>query len=622
MPTVKFSKKVLLESLGRKISDHELQDRINFLGTNFEGLQDDELSVEVFPNRPDLLSEQGLARALKSFMGIKTGFRKYEVKKSNIKVIIDKSVKNIRPYTVCAVVKNIHFTEDKIKQIIQLQEKLHITYGRNRRKVAIGIYPLEHIKPPIYYKALFPDEIKFKPLDLNKDLTGSQVLAIHPTGREYAHLLEGKEKYPVFLDSKMAVMSMPPIINSNSVGKITLITKDVFIECSGTDFDYLHTCLNIIVTSLADDGGQIYSVDLVYPDKKHSTPDLSGREIKLDIEYVNKVLGIDLKESQLKSLLEKMGHDYKNRKALIPGYRADILHPIDLVEDIAIAYGYENFESKIPNAATVASEKPISVFKNKLREILIGLGFIEVKNFHLTNANVQTKLMNTHRELVELENSVNQDYNVLRAWLTPSLMETLSYNKHYEYPQNIFEIGTVFSHNESYDTKVQEQEHLAVALCGNDANFTKIRQIFDVLMDALDLKYSVVDTDHSSFIKGRVGRMVLNEEKIAYVGELHPQVLLNWSIEMPTAVLELNISDLFRLMKFSTDNVTEHKVHKENKEHKEQHEALQRVPHKEQKSSKAHNAKPAHKHKVPKVKAKKHVAYKAKKVVKKKSKKK
>ena len=194
MPTVKFSKNMIFELLGRKISDEQLSDRINYLGANVEGIEGDELAIEIFPNRPDMLSEQGLARALRTFIGIKPGFKQYHVKKSAVKVIVDKSVKGIRPFTACAVVKGLKLTEDKIKAIIQIQEKLHVTYGRNRKKAAIGIYPLEHIRPPIYYKALHPEEIRFKPLDLNKDLTGSQVLAIHPTGREYGYLLDGLDK--------------------------------------------------------------------------------------------------------------------------------------------------------------------------------------------------------------------------------------------------------------------------------------------------------------------------------------------------------------------------------------------------------------------------------------------
>ena len=548
MPTVTFNKKTVLELLGRKISDEQLADRISFLGTAFEGINGDEMTVEIFPNRPDLLNEQGLARALKSFMDIKRGFRKYDVKKSNVKVIIDKSVKAVRPFTACAIVKGLKLTDEKIKEIIQIQEKLHITYGRNRKKAAIGIYPLEHIRPPIYYKALHPEEIRFKPLDLNKDLTGSQILAIHPTGREYGYLLEGKEKFPVFIDSKLQFMSMPPIINSNTVGKIALTTKDVFIECSGFDFDYLLTCLNILVTALADMGGDIQSVELLYPDKKYVTPVLNGKEMKLDINYVNKILGTELKENEMKVLLEKMGHDYKNKKVIFPNYRADILHPIDLVEDVAIAYGYENFKGSISGVASSAHEKPIEIFKNKLREILIGLGLLEIKNFHLTNKDYQTRFMNFSVQLVELENSVTQEYNVLRYWMVPSIMETLKYNKHYEYPQNIFEIGTVFRLNDDYDTGVQETERLAVGFCGSDANFTKIKQVLDTMMDALDLKYDVAETEHTSFIKGRVARVNVNDSKIAYLGELHPQVLMNWQLEMPVSVMELNITELFRAM--------------------------------------------------------------------------
>ena len=514
MPTIKYNKKTILELLGRKISDEQLGNRISFLGTGFEGINNDEIEVEIFPNRPDLLSEQGMARALASFMDIKKGFKKYDVKKSGVKVVIDKSVKGIRPYTACAIVKGLKLSDERIKD---------------------------------------PEEIRFKPLDLNKDLTGSQILAIHPTGREYGYLLEGKERYPVFIDSKQSIMSMPPIINSNTVGKITAITRDVFIECSGFDFDYLHTCLNIVVTALADMGGQIFSVELVYPEKKYVTPDLNGREIKLDVDYVNKILGLDFKESDVKEYLALMGYDYKNRKALVPNYRADILHPIDLIEDIAIAYGYENFNGALSKVSSTAQEKPIEIFKNNLRNVLIGLGLIEVKNYHLTNKDAQSKLMNYPIDVVELENSVTQDYNVLRAWIIPNLLETLKNNKHYDYPQNIFESGIVFKLDDSFDTGVHETERICVALCGNDANFTKIKQVLDVITEALNIKYDITDTEHSSFIKGRVGRVVVDGSKIAYIGEVHPQVLCNWALEMPVAVLEINVTELFRTMHLSNE---------------------------------------------------------------------
>jgi phenylalanyl-tRNA synthetase beta chain len=455
----------------------------------------------------------------------------------------------------------LKLNDDRIKELIQIQEKLHVTYGRNRKKAAIGIYPLEHIKPPIYYKALHPEEIRFKPLDLNKDLTGSQILAIHPTGREYGYLLEGKEKYPVFIDSKQNIMSMPPIINSNTVGKISLTTKDVFIECSGFDFDHLHVCLNMLVTAMAEMGGQIFSVDLHYPDKRRVTPELSGRVMKLDVDYVNKILGTELKEADIKKYLARMGHDYKNKVVRFPGYRSDILHPIDLIEDVAIAYGYEHFNGTLSDFSAVAHEKSLEIFKNALRAVLVGLGLIEVKNFCLTNKDAQLKLMNySGTELAELENSVTQDYNVLRGWIIPSLLETLRYNKHYDYPQNIFEVGTVFRLDDSQDTGIHETDRLGIALCGNDANFTKIKQVLDVIAESLNITYILADTEHASFINGRAGRVVVNNSKVAYIGEIHPQVLSNWSIDMPVAALELNVTELFRILYSAGGNVVEEKI--------------------------------------------------------------
>ncbi|MGV8141575.1 MAG: phenylalanine--tRNA ligase subunit beta [Candidatus Woesearchaeota archaeon] len=596
MPTLKYNKNTILELMGKRLSDEQLANRISFLGTGFEGINADEIEVEIFPNRPDLLSEQGMARALSAFIDIKPGFKKYDIKKSGVKVIIDKSVKGIRPYTACAVVKGLKLTDEKIKEIIQIQEKLHITYGRNRKKAAIGIYPMEHIRPPIYYKALHPEEIKFKPLDLNKDLTGSQILAIHPTGREYGYLLEGKDKYPVFIDSKQNTMSMPPIINSNNVGKITLTTHDVFIECSGFDFEYLHTCLNIIVSALADMGGQIFSVDLSYPEKKYVTPDLSGKEMKLELSYVNKILGLQLKEPDLKKYLGRMGHDYKGNKVRIPNYRADILHPIDLIEDIAIAYGYENFNGTLSDFSAVAHERPLEKFKNSLREVLVGAGFIEVKNYHLTNKDVQSKLMNYAIEVVELENSVTQDYTVLRAWIIPSLMETLRNNKHYDYPQNIFEIGTVFKIDEHQDTGVHETDRLGIALCGNDANFTKIKQVLDVISEALNIKYELTDTEHTSLIKGRNARVIVNDTKIAYIGEMHPQVLSNWTIDMPVAMLEINVTELFRLLYHTNGSSVEEKIEHTPLKKSEPHNSKPKIEHPKKKNhkktvSKAHKKK-------------------------------
>jgi phenylalanyl-tRNA synthetase beta chain len=257
MPSVTLNRKVVDKLLGKKLPLEQLKERISMLGTDLEDVTDTEISVEIFPNRPDMLSEQGFARALSSFLGVDKGLKQYTAKKSDYKVIIDSSVNEVRPFTACAVVKKLHFDDEKIKEIIQIQEKLHITYGRHRKRCAIGIYPIEKISFPIRYRARNPSDIKFMPLDFTRELTGLQILSSHPTGREYVHLLEGKKKFPVFEDSKGKILSMPPIINSHETGKITHDTKEVFIECSGFDLNVQIKCINIIAACLADMGGEV-----------------------------------------------------------------------------------------------------------------------------------------------------------------------------------------------------------------------------------------------------------------------------------------------------------------------------------------------------------------------------
>lgn len=543
MPNITLNKNVFEKLVGKKIAIDKLKDRISMLGTDLERIDGKEIEVEVFPNRPDMLSEQGFARAFSSFIGAKTGLRKYAINKSKEKVIIESSVKEIRPYTTCAIVKGLHFNDEKIREIIQVQEKLHIGFGRNRKRCAIGIYPFEKIKTPIYYKALKPEEIKFRPLESSKVMNGRQILSQHKAGREYAHLLEGKNKYPIFIDSNNNILSMPPIINSHLTGKITEKTKEVFIECSGFDFRVQQQCLNILVTTLADMGGRIYSMELSYGKKKIITPNLEPTAMKINIGYVNKLLGMDFKEKDIKKYLERMGYAYKNKKALIPAYRVDVLHQIDLVEDIAIAYGYENFEEKLPDFFTVGEEDSFEIFKNKISHILVGTGLLECYTYCLSNKNIQCKKTNCNLNLIEVRDTKTED-NCLRAWAIPCLLKVLMENKHNEYPQNIFDMGTIFKRGNS-ETGVVENDRLAVLLCNEKADFTKIKQILDYLFSQIDMKYSIEDTEHDSFIEGRVGRIIFNNKKIGYIGEMSPEVLSNFDLTMPVAALELNLTELF-----------------------------------------------------------------------------
>src|SRR3989344_6088128 len=546
MPTVTLNKTVFEELVGKKLSLDELKDRISTLGTDLESIEDDKITVEIFPNRPDLLSEQGFARAFSSFIGVKTGLRKYNVQKSGHTVIVDRSVA-MRPYTACAIVKNLTFTDERIREIMQMQEKLATTHGRSRKKSAYGVYPLKNISFPITYIAKDPRTVMFQPLGFDKKIPANQVEELHPTGQKFKHIASGWEKNPFFIDAKSNVMCMLPYTNSDDTGKVELTTKEVFIECTGNDFQNVTKALNMFVTMFAEMGGQIYSLDIKYPDKIVTTPDLTAKQMKLDLSYINQRLGLSLSEKKAQELLEKMGYGYEKGDVLIPSYRADILHQVDLMEDIAIAYGYENFEEVIPNVSTIGKEDPFDVFCRRVREILVGALLLEVKNYHLMMKDELREKMDVSLEPVALINALGE-HNHLRNQVLPSLMKNLKDNQHHEYPQNLFEIGRAFTEGDS-ETGIIEREKLAVVLCHEKTDFTELKQSLAGCMSSLGLRVSIKEVSHSSFIEGRVGEMYVQGKNVGLIGELSPQVIMNWSLAVPVVGMEMDLEELFSFLK-------------------------------------------------------------------------
>ena len=551
MTVLTLNRKELEKKVGK--IDKTMQEKIIMMGFTIEDINENEISIEVYPNRPDVLSMSGFSRTLLSYLGKKkpSEFKVHKPEK-DYEVKIDKSIDKVKPYmnlndssklrTCCAIVKNLKFDDEKIKEIIDIQEKLHLTLGRKRKKLAIGIYPLEQIKLPITFCAKKPNDIKFLPLESAREMTGLQILSGHPKGREYAPLLEGQDYFPLFIDGNGEVLSMPPIINSHKTGKISSSTKEVFIECSGFNVEYLKKTINIIVCALSDMGGEIYQMKL--NDGKNSvlSPNLENQEMKFKIEDVNKTLGLDLKEIEVKKLLEKMGFGYEKEKAIVPPYRTDILHWIDLTEEIGIAYGYDNFIAEIPQISTIAKEDGFSVFKRTVSEILIGLGLAEVSSYHLTNKEEIVKVHPNFKNFIEVEES-KTEYSVLRPDLLSNTMKIFYQNSDSAYPQRIFEIGRVFAKDEKSETGISEKERLSIALINENANYTELKQILDYLFRMLGKEYHIENSSGDSYIEGRCGKIISEGKEIGLIGEISPEVLKNCKIKMPTVALEIDLWD-------------------------------------------------------------------------------
>ena len=551
----------------------EVEDKITMMGTPIEEVTDSEVSVEVFPNRPDLLSLGNFARAVNQFNG-KKGVAKFKVNKpeKDYVVTIDKSVKGVRPYTVCAIVKGLRFDDARIKEVVDIQEKLHGSLGRKRKKLAIGIYPLDKIALPIRFVGRKPEEIKFLPLlDIEnqtgqakrKEMTGRQILRGHPAGREYADLLKDADVFPIFVDADDEVLSMPPIINSERTGRIDETTKEIFIECSGHNLVYLKKCLNIIVAAISEMGGKVYAMDVKDSrDGNFVSPDMSAEEMGFKVEDIERTLGIELGEKEVKHFLAKMGVGCRavgggSMVAEVPAYRTDILHWVDLAEEVAIAYGYDNFEPEIPDISTIAYENPVDRVKRTIGNILAGLGLLETSSYHLTTKKNVKKMHYDYKDFIEVEDS-KTERNVLRVDLMTNLLQIASENSDAAYPQKVFEMGRIFrklSESEvgsgksaslevGSETGVVEEERLAISLVDESVNFTEMKQILDYLFKMLGVEYSIEDIENSNYIIGRCGKIVVGGKDVGFIGEVAPRVLKNWKIKMPSVGCEVGLGFL------------------------------------------------------------------------------
>ena len=544
MPVVTFDYNDFISLLKHKISKEELIRRLPMIGADLDKIEDDEISIEFFPDRPDLASVEGIARASRAFFEFETGLKKYNTKKSNIITNVDSSVKKVRPFVVTALVKNVTMTDELIASLMELQEKLHMGIGRNRKKVAIGVHNFEPVTPPFTYKAVDPDSVQFVPLNKVESMTLSEILKRHEKGVDYAFLLEDFDQHPLIVDANNNVLSYPPIING-SLTEVTPFTQDLFIDVTGTDKKAINYVINIVATSLAERGGQIYTTTVRYIGKSCVSPDLAPNKRKLSVEYVNRILGTKLSGMDVALCLKKMGYNAVTTKSEIdveiPAWRADILHDIDLAEDVAVGYGFDKFEIEFPKALTFGKTLSNYDLHRGFRNIMIGLGFNEVTTFTISNEQDEFIKMGLDiSNRVEIDNPIGEEYSCLRVGLIPSLLKILSENRHHPLPQQIFELGIVVGKN------FKNQYSLAFVKIDAKANFTDCKSLVDAIMRDSGAKFNIDDNEHPAFVKGRCASIIHENKEIGVFGELHPKTISNFELEYPIIAFEVKAEMLYQ----------------------------------------------------------------------------
>jgi len=509
--------------------------RIPMFGADIERIEEDHADVEFFANRPDLYSTEGVARALRGFLDIETGLPSYQVTPSGIEFSVDPGLAAIRPYLGSAVIRNVRLDEDSIVSLMGLQEALHWAVGRGRKKVAIGIHDLARITPPFRYFAADP-ATAFVPLDFDREMTLDGILADHPKGRDYAHIVQAYPRYPLIVDAHDQVLSFPPIINGE-LTRVTTETTDILLDTTGTDRRAVMTAVNIICTAFAETGATIESVHV----DGEEMPSLAPSERTISVAECRKLLGIDLSADDLAALLEKMrfgavpdGADAVHIR--IPCYRADIMHDWDVFEDAAIACGYGAIEPALPRTFTVGKEHPVSRCMDLVRTLMVGLGFQEMMPFTLTNERILFANMRRDADpaVLQLMRPISEEQTVVRTAILPMLAEILQLNVHRELPMRLFAVGDVVQDAATH-------QHAAAVSMHPDADFSEIFAAADVLCRELGLTYTVAESDDPAFIPGRRGDIQVEGATVGVFGELHPDVLGAFELDQPVSALELDL---------------------------------------------------------------------------------
>lgn len=543
VPVIKFEVAELERLLRHDVPRTELAKTIPQIGADVEDSSGETWAVEFFPDRPDLFTVEGIARALRAWYGIDKGYQEYKATPSGAHVTVDASVEGVRPHIAAAYVRGIDMTQTRLDALIGLQEDLHWGLGARRRRVAIGIHDAKVLAAPFKYTTWTLDEHSFVPLYDTSPRTPREILEKHEKGVTYAHLLKGHDRVPIITDAKGAVVSLPPIINAARTA-VTTATKDVFLDVTGTDRWAVERTLNMLVTALVESGGKLESVEIVGTKERHVSPNLTPDEKEISVADANKLLGTSFTAEEVAQKLHRMGFGavaHATRvKVRVPPYRADILHPWDIIEDVAIGHGITDLTPAPLLARTVGRQLPENRTAELARASLVGLGFLETMNLTLSNERDQfLRMQRPPTPVVKVLNPVTEDVTLLRPTLLPGLMSILKKNAHRDLPQRLFEVGMV---TRLEGETVLNERHVAGVIIAGRSNFSEVKGV--VLALARDSGWkpedvAVAKAEDPAFVPGRCASFASR----GVFGELHPAALDAFGLAHPVMGFELRLAD-------------------------------------------------------------------------------
>ncbi|HET9574922.1 MAG TPA: phenylalanine--tRNA ligase subunit beta [Nitrospira sp.] len=567
MPTISIFRDDFESLLGgarakRPVSIEQLEDWLMLVKGELKdhNAETGELRIELQDsNRPDLWCCEGIARQIRiKQQGKRQAYPFFTKKPKAIqRLIVAPGLEQVRPYVAACTATGYRVTGEGLTQLIQTQEKLADIFGHKRKTVSIGLYQLQRIQFPVTYELVKPDEARFTPLGMETVMTLSEILMVHPKGLEHGHLLAGQDRMPILRDAKKQPLSFPPIINSREIGEVRVGDDELFVEVTGTDQSMVVLTLNIFAANLADRGATIEPIEVRYPKntplgKRVITPQDLGKRRTIPIKTIEQALGQEIGTKTVKQALEAYGYDVSagsgTVKAKLPPYRHDLMHAMDIVEDVAMSRGYAEFSPLMPAQFTVGGLSRIEQTSDRARDLMVGLGFQEIISNILGSPEHYRDAMRlgdtAWGEMVEVDNVMSLSFSCLRQWMLPSLLRVEAASSRAFYPHRLFEAGDVAIPDRTHELGSRTETVLGAMMAHATAHFSEIHSCLDVLFYHLGKEYSLEPVQHPSFLEGRAGRIVVSGKPLGVIGEVHPEVLEQWQIAVPVVAFDVNLSQL------------------------------------------------------------------------------
>jgi len=568
MPTITIFKQDLDELLAvpgeasQPITMEQLEESLMLVKGELKGQNPDtgELRIELQDsNRPDLWCCEGIARQLRvKRQGAPGKYDFLTTKSKTLKRLnVSPGLEKIRPYVAACTATGYLVTQEGLAQLIQTQEKLAEMFGRKRRTVSIGLYRLAAIEFPVTYDLVKPDEASFTPLGMDTVMTLGEMLLVHPKGLEFGGILSGHDRLPFLCDAKRRALSFPPIINSREVGEVRVGDDALFVEVTGTELSMVILTLNIFAANLADRGAVIEPIEIRYPYKtmlglEVTTPQDLEKSRKISIRTIEQALGQSLDAQEVENALSGYGYTVttkgKNVTVTLPFYRQDLMHAMDVVEDVAISQGYGDFLPVMPSQFTVGGLSRIEELSDRVRALMVGMGFQEIISNILGSPQDLRDAMRLEGtewgKLVEVDNVMSQNFSALRQWMLPSLLRVEAASNRAFYPHRMFEAGEVARHDLTHPLGSRTVTVLGGMIAHADAHFSEAHSCLDTLFYYVNQAYSLESIQHPSFLAGRVGGIVSDGKQVGVIGELHPEVLERWQIGVPVVAFEIDLTEL------------------------------------------------------------------------------